>query len=384
MFSFDKARTRITLAIITLLLIGGTLLYSNYLADQLATKEKNAALLWANAIKLLGGNDSIDAYQQFVFEIIQDTVSQIPGILTDSAGNYVSDMNLSFRKDIPDEERQRKVAKMMEMMEVLKVSEQQKVYYGESPVLTQLRWYPYIQVIVASVFLGIVLLGFAVAKRNEQNRIWVGLAKETAHQLGTPVSSLMAWIDLLRAKYEDDPEEMEMVEDMEHDIYRLNNIAERFSKIGSKPELKHTNMSDLLEKAAGYMRKRMGAKISLTVDNQIRPESKVEVNAQLFEWVIENLLKNALDAMEGKEGKIIIKAMERDKEVIIDISDTGKGMSSNMFRKVFEPGFTTKKRGWGLGLSLSKRIIEMYHEGKIFVKEAEVGKGTTFRIILPK
>lgn len=384
MFSFDKARTRITLAIITLLLIGGTLLYSNYLADQLASKEKNAALLWANAIKLLGGNDSIDAYQQFVFEIIQDSVSQIPGILTDSAGNYVSDMNLAFRQNIPEAERQQKIAKMMKMMEVLQVSQQQKVYYGESPVLTQLRWYPYFQVIVASIFLGIVLLGFTVAKRNEQNRIWVGLAKETAHQLGTPVSSLMAWMDILRAKYEDDPDEMEMVEDMEHDIFRLNNIAERFSKIGSKPELKPLVMADLLEKAASYMRKRMGAKISLTVDNQIRPESMVDINAQLFEWVIENLLKNALDAMEGKAGQIHIRAMEREKEVIIDISDTGKGMPNHLFRKVFEPGFTTKKRGWGLGLSLSKRIIEMYHEGKIFVKEAEVGKGTTFRIILPK
>lgn len=384
MFSFDKARTRITLAIITILLIGGTLLYSNHLADQLATKERNSALLWANAIKLLGGNDSLDRYQEFVFEIIQDTISQIPGILTDSAGNYVSDMNLSLRKDMLESERQQKVAAMMRMMEVLQVSQQQKVYYGESPVLMQLRWYPYIQVIIASIFLGIVILGFSVARHNEQNRIWVGLAKETAHQLGTPVSSLMAWMDLLRAKYEDDPEEMEMVEDMEHDIFRLNNIAERFSKIGSKPELKPLNMADLLEKAAGYMRKRMGSKIFLTVDNQIRPECKVDINAQLFEWVIENLLKNALDAMDGKEGKIDVKAMERDKEVIIDISDTGKGLPSNLFRKVFEPGFTTKKRGWGLGLSLSKRIIEMYHEGKIFVKEAEVGKGTTFRIILPK
>lgn len=384
MFSFDKARARIILALITIFLIVGTLLYSNYLADQLAIKEKNAALLWANAIKLVGSNDSLDAYQQFVFEIIQDTVPQIPGILTDSAGHYVSDVNLRLSENLSESEKQQKIASLMRVMEVLQVSQQQKVYYGESPVLTQLRWYPYIQVMVASVFLGIVLLGFTIARRNEQNRIWVGLAKETAHQLGTPVSSLMAWTDFLRAKFEDSPEDMEMVEEMEHDIFRLNNIAERFSKIGSKPELKPVNMADLLEKAAAYMRKRIGAKISLTIDNQIRPESKVEVNAQLFEWVIENLLKNSLDAMEGKAGQIDIKAMERDKEIIIDICDTGKGLPSNLFRKVFEPGFTTKKRGWGLGLSLSKRIIEMYHEGKIFVKEAEVGKGTTFRITLPK
>ncbi len=379
-----KARTRIGLAAITLLLIGGTLFYSNYLADQLAIKERNSALLWANAIKLLGGNDSIYSYQEFVFDVVKDTISQIPGILTDSAGNYVSDMNLTFRKEISEAERQQKIAAMMRTMEVLQVSPLQKVYFGESPVLTQLRWYPYIQVIIASIFLGIVLIGFSFARKNEQNRIWVGLAKETAHQLGTPVSSLMAWMDVLRAKYEDDPEEMEMVEDMEHDIFRLNNIAERFSKIGSKPELTPLVMAEVLEKAAGYMRKRMGAKIFLTVENQILPESKVELNSQLFEWVIENLLKNALDAMDGKAGKIHIKAMEREKEVIIDISDTGKGMPNNLFRKVFEPGFTTKKRGWGLGLSLSKRIIELYHEGKIFVKEAEVGKGTTFRIILPK
>ena len=254
MFSFDKARTRITLAIITLLLICGTLLYSNYLADQLAQKEKNTALLWANAIKLLGGSDSLDLYQQFVFDIVRDTISEIPGILTDSAGNYVSDMNLHFPENLTEAEKQRRVAKMRKMMEVLQVSQQQTVYYGESPTLTQLRWYPYIQVMVASVFLGIVLLGFAVAKRNEQNKIWVGLAKETAHQLGTPVSSLMAWVDLLRAKYEDDPEEMEMVEEMEHDIFRLNNIAERFSKIGSQPELKPIDLSQLLEKAASYMR----------------------------------------------------------------------------------------------------------------------------------
>lgn len=394
MFSLERNSTRGILAILAIVLIGGTLLYSYFLAESLAEKEKHASQLWGKAVQAIGNPDNttdaalLQAYQNYILEIIQDTTTAIPMVLTDENNQPSSDMNVNLDGKLSADIKAKKIKEMMKEMHVIPIEFTKgryvRVYYGESFILRQLRWFPYVQVGIATIFIGLVLAAFNVAKRETQNRIWAGLAKETAHQLGTPVSSLMAWVDYLKIKAEENPEDMETFQDMEHDILRLQNIADRFSKIGSKPELKPVNLTELITKSAEYMRKRMSMTVGLTINNEIPENSPVLLSAPLFEWVIENLLKNALDAMEGKQGHITIHNFEIDGEFTIDISDTGKGMPKNMFKKVFQPGFTTKKRGWGLGLSLSKRIIENYHEGQIFVKDSEEGVGTTFRIILPK
>lgn len=387
MFSFEnKQLTRVFILVFAFIIIGGTLLYTNYISRQLGLKERRAVEMWDKAIRAYGSADdtikAMQSYEELAVTIIQDTTARIPIIQVDEKGKPISDRNL--RGNPTDVQKKAMLKNMDSILIEYAPNRFSRVYYGDSWMLQQLRWFPFVQIIVASVFVGIILIGFTIAKRNEQNRIWAGLAKETAHQLGTPVSSLMAWIDFLKDRFEDDEEDKEMVEEMERDVVRLQNIAERFSKIGSTPELKDMDLSELLERASNYMRKRMSTTINLTVNNELSGDTTISINPQLFEWVIENLLKNALDAMEGKKGSITIHITSSGNTYCIDISDTGKGIPKNSFRKVFEPGFTTKKRGWGLGLSLSKRIIELYHKGKIFVKESEVGKGTTFRITLPK
>lgn len=387
MFSFEnKQLTRVFILVFAFIIIGGTLLYTNYISRQLGLKERRAVEMWDKAIRAYGSADdtikAMQSYEELAVTIIQDTTARIPIIQVDEKGKPISDRNL--RGNPTDVQKKAMLKNMDSILIEYAPNRFSRVYYGDSWMLQQLRWFPFVQIIVASVFVGIILIGFTIAKRNEQNRIWAGLAKETAHQLGTPVSSLMAWIDFLKDRFEDDEEDKEMVEEMERDVVRLQNIAERFSKIGSTPELKDMDLSELLERASNYMRKRMSTTINLTVNNELSGDTTISINPQLFEWVIENLLKNALDAMEGKKGSITIHITSSGNTYCIDISDTGKGIPKNSFRKVFEPGFTTKKRGWGLGLSLSKRIIELYHKGKIYVKESEVGKGTTFRITLPK
>lgn len=387
MLSFEnKQLTRIVILVFAFIIIGGTLFSTNYISRQLGKKERRAVEMWDKAIRAYGSADdtikAMQSYEELAVTIIQDTTARIPIIQVDEKGKPISDRNLSG--NMTEVQKKAMLKNMDSILIEYAPNRFSRVYYGDSWMLQQLKWFPYVQILVASIFVGIILVGFNIAKRNEQNRIWAGLAKETAHQLGTPVSSLMAWIDFLKDRFEDDEEDREMVEEMERDVIRLQNIAERFSKIGSTPELKDMDLSELLERASNYMRKRMSTTINLTVNNTLSGDTTIAINPQLFEWVIENLLKNALDAMEGKKGNITIDISTTGNSYCIDISDTGKGIAKNSFKKVFEPGFTTKKRGWGLGLSLSKRIIELYHKGKIFVRESEVGKGTTFRIILPK
>lgn len=410
MFSFDKHSVRWKLALIAILIVAATLIYSNYLARKLGESERQNSLLWGQAFQVmsfpipLSGIANIDnenklnerlvqEYQNFIlYQIINDSTRKIERILEDWEGKY-SGSNPVERKIPPNIGKQEETELLKEMatnMEVIPINmgagedKILKVYYKESSILRQLRYYPYVQLFIAFVFLSIVLIAFNIARREEQNRIWAGLAKETAHQLGTPVSSLLAWIEYLRLTNEENHENEEALSEMEHDISRLQNITHRFSRVGSKPELSPQKLAALLESATDYMRKRMSKQVSCTLTLHIPHELIVPLNDQLFEWVIENLLKNALDAMEGKEGKINIEAHLNDKYSIIDVTDTGKGMPKSMYERVFKPGFTTKERGWGLGLSLSKRIIEMYHNGKIFVKESEIGKGTTFRIMLKR
>lgn len=380
-------------------IIVGSLVYSNYLAQQLAEKEREGVELYAGAqefIATLDLADSTAASQAIGFiysQVIRTSGNNVPKVLV-GENNTIDSHTLDMPEDISQEEEERLVRRRVAILEQeyepilveFAKGRFQKVVYGQSSLLKQLRWFPFVQLLVAFTFIGIVFAGFAISKRNEQNRVWVGLAKETAHQLGTPVSSLMAWIELLKLNSEDRPEDQELVSEMERDVLRLENIAERFSKIGSVPELIPVSLKEVLDRSAEYISKRMtqGGRIKLFVDNQIPLDSILMVNPQLFDWVIENLLKNALDAIQNNEGSITIQAGEKGQDFFIDVTDTGKGIPKSNFKTVFEPGFTTKKRGWGLGLSLTKRIIENYHKGKIFVRSSEVNKGTTFRVLMPK
>jgi signal transduction histidine kinase len=252
----------------------------------------------------------------------------------------------------------------------------QHVYYGESNLLTQLRYYPYIQLTIIVLFLVIVLIALTSAHRSLQNQVWVGLSKETAHQLGTPLSSIEGWLELLK----DSEENAEAVSEMQKDLDRLKLVADRFGKVGSAPQLEEENLIIRLQNMVDYMQKRAPSKVSIGLTTNVS-DVPVNISGPLFDWVIENLMRNALDAMDGK-GEIEVRIQDNKQQVIVDVSDTGKGILKHQIKKIFDPGFTTKKRGWGLGLSLSKRIIEKYHHGSLFVKQSELGKGTTFRILL--
>jgi nitrogen-specific signal transduction histidine kinase len=260
----------------------------------------------------------------------------------------------------------------------LEEGEKHYIFYQESFLLTQLKYYPYIQLGVFAIFLLIAYSLFSTSRRSEQNQVWVGMAKETAHQLGTPLSSLIAWVELLKMK----GVEEEVTTEIEKDLQRLETITERFSKIGSVPELQKSNLVQVLQNSISYLQLRVSNKVAIKL-NASTPEIIAPLNIPLFEWVIENICKNAIDAMTGK-GSITLDVSEQHQRIVIDITDTGKGISKANLKTVFQPGYTTKRRGWGLGLTLAKRIIENYHSGKIFIKRSEVGKGTTFRIILKK
>lgn len=377
------------------LIIVGTLLYTDYLAQELAEKEKARIELYRDGLTFSVNPEVDNVCLSFVLsKLVQDSVNEIPQILVDEEDNVLSVNHLGLPKDLSVEDSlqvvQTKLESFRDGYEPIEVefgpNLYNYVYYGESKLLRQLRWFPYFQLAVVIMFIGVVFYGFAVAKRNEQNRVWVGLAKETAHQLGTPVSSLMAWIELLRLKSEDRPEEQELVFEMERDVKRLETIAERFSKIGSKPELTPVPLKEVFDHSTEYLQKRMTQRgtIKVEVSSDLPMNEPILINPQLFDWVIENLMKNALDAMQGKSGLIRVTAGEKGSNYFIDVEDSGKGIPKANFKTVFEPGYTTKKRGWGLGLSLTKRIIENYHQGKIFVKESELNKGTTFRVLLPK
>jgi len=389
----SQGLTRWLMYSIAAIIIIGSLLYSNYLARQLALKEQESVELFARAFETLIADPSRDEALFFVNQVREMSGAGNPKILLteeDEIASYLLELPEGMDEGQKEAYLRRKVEQFRAEYEPFQVEflpgRFQEVVYGESTLLRQIRWFPIAQLALAFTFIGIVMAGFVIAKRNEQNRVWVGLAKETAHQLGTPVSSLMAWIELLRINLETEPESLELVEEMARDVSRLEDITERFSKIGSHPELIEVSLSDILDKSADYLKKRMTRRgnVKVEVNNHIPLDSQLQVNPQLFDWVIENLLKNALDAIQSREGSIILDAGEKGDHYYIDVSDTGKGIAKNHFKKVFAPGFTTKKRGWGLGLSLTKRIVENYHKGKIFVKQSEVGKGTTFRILLPR
>ncbi|MBQ8224644.1 MAG: HAMP domain-containing histidine kinase [Bacteroides sp.] len=358
-----------------------SLYVSHLLVRNLSAEERSRVEVWAEAMrKLQGADETTDL--ALVLKVLNAN-STIPVIVANQDGIIESHRNLDYSsfdslaslyEKKTDFERQGNMLRLNLDGE----NEYLTVYYGNSKLLYELAIYPYLQLLVVTVFVLIAIYALISAKRAEQNKVWVGLSKETAHQLGTPISSLMAWVELLRTQYSSD----ELLPAMSEDVERLQMIANRFSKIGSMPDLKSTDVLLLLERVVAYMRRRVPEQITIQLLHNCN-ECLLKVNPTLFEWVVENLCKNAVDAMGGV-GVLTITVSTDKKHCFVDVQDTGKGIDKRHFYSVFSPGFTTKKRGWGLGLSLARRIIEEYHYGRIFVKESGINKGTTFRIELKK
>jgi len=379
-----KQRWKLALLFAAMVIGVASLWYTNTLVKKLAEQEKKSVRLWYSAVRQLseasidGGGD-----ESFALEVLVSN-NTIPTILTDENGNINSSRNLDSAKADDPAYLQQQIEEMKAEQEPIEIvfgnnGEKNYIYYKNSLLIRQLRYYPYFQLAVISLFLAVSYLAFSTSRKAEQNQVWVGMAKETAHQLGTPLSSLMAWVEYLKMHGKKD----DHLEEIEKDIARLNTITERFSKIGSAPSLKKENVDDVIRNSMNYIQSRTSTRVQFILKTSTAHDIYAPMNVPLFEWVLENIFKNAVDAMTG-EGTITISITDQQQFVYIDISDTGKGIPKSRFKTVFKPGFTSKSRGWGLGLSLSKRIVEEYHGGHIFVKSSEINKGTTFRIVLPK
>lgn len=359
-----------------------SLYYTNNLVRELREEEQNKVALWAEANRLLVvESDPDEAMVSLIFEIIRDN-NTVPVILTDNRGNILSHRNIKLPRNDQGEYLKHALEKMKKFGPPLEVDlgdgEYQYLYYQSSNLLTRLRWFPIVQLVVVFVFMVIAYIAFSATRRREEDQVWVGMARETAHQLGTPTSSLLAWLDLLKMKNVDE----NLLKEMRHDIGRLQTVASRFSKIGSRPDLLPEDIGEVVTGMIGYLRKRSSSLVRFNVKDELVESLIIPLSRPLFEWVLENLCKNAIDAMEGA-GEISLTLSRSRDRVVLDVSDTGKGMTRAVQRNIFRPGFSTKSRGWGLGLSLSKRIIEQYHQGEITVLHSAPGKGTTFRISLP-
>ncbi len=382
------------LLVIAILIAAGTLFYTQSIVHELITREKRTAHLYAESLQYLASDESTSQDYSFIFDDVLGSID-FPMILTDSHNepllpytrsirNVDLDTTLSLQKQ--HDYLVHLVRKMDEQNRPIRVAlgnvVLNYVHYGESDMVTQLRYVPFVEFGIAALFILISYIAFSYLKRSEQSNIWVGMARETAHQLGTPLSSLMGWMEILKSDME--PErKVEIIGDMEQDIGRLNKVAMRFSKIGSLPELRNMRVSDVVGNVFAYFGKRIpqtGKRVDLSLTGDATLCARF--NSELFEWVLENLIKNALDAMEDKEGKITVNISREDEFVAIDVSDTGKGIDMRFRRDIFRPGYSTKKRGWGLGLSLARRIVESYHDGQIFLKDSKAGRGSTFRIRL--
>ena len=374
-------------------LIGvASLWYTNWLTEKMAREERKKVELWAEATKGLveaviqTTSPEMEQLNTNYLNLLNLIVSQnttIPIIIVNPDGTFNSDANISYSEGRRQQVLTHELVKMKAYSEPIpiKISEEttQYLYFSESDILRNLRYYPFVQLVVIVIFILVAYFAFSATQRAEQNQVWVGMSKETAHQLGTPISSLMAWIELLKLQKVDE----NIISEFEKDTQRLEKITERFSKIGSRPELLSTNIVEVLTSTVSYLKTRSSQRVIFETSFDKNDVILVPMNAALFSWVIENLCKNAIDAMEN-HGNITLSLKEVHETVVLDITDTGKGVPKSQFKTIFQPGFSTKKRGWGLGLSLAKRIIENYHSGKIFIKWSETGKGTTFRIVLNK
>lgn len=373
---------RTLLAFIAITIVSGTIIYSNHLGQKIAADEKIKIEQWVEAVKDI--NNPFSTETILSGRVIAENSRDIPMIAVtekDSILDYYNIDTARIKKN--PEYLYEKLAEFkafhqpIEWKNPFDTLQKNRVYYGESKLLKQVKYYPMIQLVIVALFIIVTLVTISTRNKSTQNQVWAGMAKETAHQLGTPLSSLQGWLELLKENKDNDM----ISHEMEKDIDRLKLVSDRFGKIGSIPNLEPTDIAAQIEKMVSYIKKRATDRVSFKLLGN--PTTIAAINAPLFDWVIENLLKNALDAMEGK-GSITIQVTEEEKQILIDVTDSGKGISKQNIAKVFKPGFTTKKRGWGLGLSLSKRIIEHYHKGHLFVKHSEPGKGTTFRIVLKK
>lgn len=374
---------RTLLALAAMIIVSGTIFYSKYLGDKIAGEEKSKVTAFAESlrIKALSNDENVI---RFTNQIAVDN-TEIPIIETDERDNpsgiYT---NLDSLQVVSDTNYLRKmVAEFKTLHEPVKVEitsnpvTYNKYYYGNTRLQREVKYYPLVQLLIVALFILVTILALRSSHRSSQNQVWAGMAKETAHQLGTPVSSLEGWVEMMKQ----DPNNEKIVTELEKDVNRLRLVSDRFGKIGSIPHLEEKDIITQVREMMDYMKKRAAGKVHFSLETHGETRVMAPISGPLFDWVIENLLKNALDAMEGK-GAIHVDIERHHTDIHIDVSDTGKGISKQNVARIFKPGFTTKKRGWGLGLSLSKRIMEQYHKGAIFVKSSEPGKGTTFRIVL--
>ena len=377
---------KIVLVVAAVVIAVASLVVSHFLVSDLSKEERNKMETWAQALHTLNNaNENTDL--SLVLSVLQGN-NTIPVVVVDSTGMVMDYRNVEISADNRKDSLsllEKEANRMYRSGRFVKIiltddphADYQLVCYDESNLLKRLATYPYVQLGIVFIFVVVAIFALLSSKKAEQNKVWVGLSKETAHQLGTPISSLIAWIEILHENYPGD----DMIPEMEKDVKRLELIADRFSKIGSLPEPQPSSLNNVITNVVDYIDRRTSSAVLMTV-NMPNHDVVVRINASLFEWVIENLCKNAVDAMEGK-GKIWISVIEDGYDVAIEVADNGKGIRHKDLKSVFKPGFTTKKRGWGLGLSLAKRIVEEYHKGRIYVKESEIGIGTTFRIELKR
>lgn len=370
------------LALVAIVIVSATIFYSRYLSRKIANDERQKVQLWVAASKAILNNPGMDLTLP---NLIRNGQQSIPIIETNEQDSIMEYINLDSAKASHDPNylyQQLKKFKTENQPLVVEFNRKpyiaNRYYYGHTSLLDEVRYYPLVQLFIVALFIFFTLYAITIRNKATQNQLWAGMAKETAHQLGTPVSSLEGWVEMLRETGID----RRTVNEIQKDVDRLKLVSDRFGKIGSQPHLEERDLVAQIRSMVEYIRKRATGKVQFT----LQPEGTfipARISGPLFDWVIENLLKNALDAMEGK-GSISISIQDQEKEILIDVTDTGKGISARNLQKVFKPGFTTKKRGWGLGLSLSKRIIQQYHKGQLFVRQSDLGKGTTFRIVLKK
>jgi type II secretory pathway pseudopilin PulG len=382
------------IVMISLLIVAGlSIYYTDKIVSKLEEREEQQIKLYAEALKNMNTGDfdkeiNTDVTTFFTLVIESNKSNSIPTIVKTAAGELIGN-NIDGLNKIKSSEVQAFLKS--KLPEIIKadneplyydngLGDKDIIYYGNSKLLNQLRYYPIIQLIAILIFGLMTYFAFSFSRRSEQNRVWVGLAKETAHQLGTPLSSLTAWVEYFKSDPKYDPS---IILELEKDVQRLDVITTRFSNIGSVPTMKEEDLFQIIENFLSYLQKRISTKINLVIDNQLEFAQTVSINKYLFEWVIENVCKNAVDAMGGSGNLTVHLSNTNEGTVAIDISDNGKGITKKNLKKIFNPGFSTKKRGWGLGLTLAKRIVENYHNGKLLVKKSELNKGTTFRILLP-
>lgn len=380
-----KQRWKLILLFVAVIIGFASLYITNSLVKELSNEERKKIELWAQAIRELSQvNNFADTTQSFtiILDVLHNNTT-VPVILTDEDGGILSYRNLSLRRTSHPAELERELEQMKKYREPIEVvlldGTKNFVYYKDSTTLTQLAYYPYIQLFIIVLFILVSYYAFSYSRRAEQNRVWIGMAKETAHQLGTPTSSLLAWLEIVK----ESNLKQNLIDNFESDVSRLEKIVDRFSKIGSSPVLVQRNLVEIVNGTIDYLRNRFSSKITFVKQYDERSAIIIPLNETLIEWVIENIIKNAVDAI-GASGTVSVSITDNDQAVLLDIADNGKGIPRPHFKSVFQPGYTTKSRGWGLGLSLSKRIVEENHNGKLFINSSELDKGTTFRVLLKK